>query len=71
MTPDTVPSSSSACLQAEARQAKQSQIKLDAEQLEKLLFRLFERKVMHHHTARPVRFHVPIHFVFGHGACST
>ena len=32
-------------LQAEARQAKQNQVKLDAEQLEKLLFQLFERKV--------------------------
>lgn len=41
-------------LQAEARQAKQNQVKLDAEQLEKLLFQLFERKVRKARIAFPL-----------------
>lgn len=33
------------CLQTDARNARANQIKLDADQLERLLFQLFERKV--------------------------
>ncbi len=65
-------------MQAEAKKARADQIKLDSEQLERLLFQLFERKVgpmpsstttLYHNMTFSVEQSLAQHAVQGHPIC--